>query len=713
MRYTVNVLFLAAFLLAAAAGADEGAANPPSSVTLPLADYAALVDRIAEIERAASLPSEPTIAEIAAQSTAVGITGTSAWMTTTFRVELRGTPTAPVSLSFAGLAERVAVEPRRDATLHRRDGAVVLVAPQPGSYAVTVESVEALSEADGTSSLRLPATAAPVATVAVELAAELESSVEAAAVISDEVTGSRRRLRLAPEQGKAPVLVLRRRVVGAEEERLLARAAVVTVVEPGADRLRRHEIVAYEVQRGELGTFELTLPPGLEVGSAASDEGDVTPLVDAGRLRVERRERLTGAGHLAVSFRPLAISGDPSLPLAAVVPRITAGERFLVSVPSVAAEVRPLPEAAWRRADLSDLPAALTEAVTALRPNAVWRLADAGAETSLRVAPLPAAERVGGVVWERWTSTLLSVDGSLVHRDRLIVREAGGSLVIGLPPSAVLWSAQVDGLAVRPIERGGEVLIPLAFKSAGKTVVELVAVEERSVETGRSRIRVTAPRLALPVVDHEWLLLLPEAHRYRFATGDLMPVPKRREESYPGISIGAYQSAAGSAGDIFGRVIAENGLSLPGVIVTLQYPKRKVISDVDGRFSFRNLAPGRYTLRASLEGFSTYEHPDVRVVARRVTSLEITMPLSEVYEQIAVTSETAFFGTTEADKLRREMAEREQQERFDDALETFDFGLEVGVKPLAVDIPESGKVLILSGVLPPAEVAVELAVRAR
>jgi hypothetical protein len=40
-------------------------------------------------------------------------------------------------------------------------------------------------------------------------------------------------------------------------------------------------------------------------------------------------------------------------------------------------------------------------------------------------------------------------------------------------------------------------------------------------------------------------------------------------------------------------------------------------------------------------------------------------------------------------------------------------GLVGGVKPLNVAIPESGKVLLLTGVLPPADVGVELEVRAQ
>ncbi|HBL28259.1 MAG TPA: hypothetical protein DD490_15600, partial [Acidobacteria bacterium] len=73
------------------------------------------------------------------------------------------------------------------------------------------------------------------------------------------------------------------------------------------------------------------------------------------------------------------------LPLAAVQPEPEVRSRYLAISSAVAADVRPIPEASWSRVDLSDLPAALSEALTALDLAAAWRLAGDGAGARLAV----------------------------------------------------------------------------------------------------------------------------------------------------------------------------------------------------------------------------------------------------------------------------------------------------------------------------------------
>src|SRR5688572_3473727 len=56
-----------------------------------------------------------------------------------------------------------------------------------------------------------------------------------------------------------------------------------------------------------------------------------------------------------------------------------------------------------------------------------------------------------------------------------------------------------------------------------------------------------------------------------------------------------------------------DGLALPGAAIELADPLGGVIaserSDGAGRFTFGRVAPGRYTLRASLSGFESVVHP--------------------------------------------------------------------------------------------------------
>ena len=63
-------------------------------------------------------------------------------------------------------------------------------------------------------------------------------------------------------------------------------------------------------------------------------------------------------------------------------------------------------------------------------------------------------------------------------------------------------------------------------------------------------------------------------------------------------------SAQADRGRITGVNTDTGGAVLPGVTVTLAGPEqRSVVTNDRGAFVFDNLAPGRYTLRATLPGF--------------------------------------------------------------------------------------------------------------
>ena len=63
-------------------------------------------------------------------------------------------------------------------------------------------------------------------------------------------------------------------------------------------------------------------------------------------------------------------------------------------------------------------------------------------------------------------------------------------------------------------------------------------------------------------------------------------------------------SAQADRGRITGVITDTGGAVLPGVTVTLAGPEqRSVVTNDRGEFTFDNLAPGRYTLRATLPGF--------------------------------------------------------------------------------------------------------------
>ncbi|MCP3960208.1 MAG: carboxypeptidase regulatory-like domain-containing protein [bacterium] len=730
-RTLVPVLFAALALFWAPAAMANGATD--GTVTLPLNDYLDLVERIERAAEADGEEPETPIAALTAQATRATVTGDVADLHTTYRVELRGRPTSPVVLPVTGLPESFSVEPSTGTALHRAKKNVVLVAPLPGSYTVTIRSRVALDLDGGVSRLLFAKFSAPVSSLDLDLPEDLSWTCADAVLVEESTSVARRQLRLAPKPDSAPAFTLKRRVTGAAEEQARARAVVVTVARVAERGVERRDVVLYEVERGELGRFEVDVPAPLEVAHTETDEGTALPLLEGGRLVVEREHRLSGLGHLAIELQSRSPDAQGEVPLPLILPRVPVRSRYLVLASDRAADVEPLPRDGWSRVDIEDLPGSIGDEIAALGPNAVWRLTDDAGEPRLRTTLFSEVEQLAGVVRKRSTTTLLTMDGSLVHREELTLEHPGAALELSLPTGATLWSVRIDGQAVRPVERstverGAALAIPLLYKAEGSTEVELVAVEQRTLTRGASRLPIELTRVDLPVLEHQWRILLPEQHRYRLAASDLRraPVSELTHRATPVASVidSIGESRAGGsrvknfgAGDsgIVVKVADESGSALPGVTVTAETPGRRamvLLTDSQGRVRFVGLAGGAYEITAELEGFTTLVQKS-RVAPGLTTHVALSMQIAAIAEEIIVTSTVQTLGATSFTTTTYQ-TELEQQQMKDAArqeLVALGQGLVGGVKPLAVDIPESGKLLLLAGALPPPSVSAELEVK--
>jgi Carboxypeptidase regulatory-like domain len=93
-------------------------------------------------------------------------------------------------------------------------------------------------------------------------------------------------------------------------------------------------------------------------------------------------------------------------------------------------------------------------------------------------------------------------------------------------------------------------------------------------------------------------------------------------------------------GDLYGKVVDQQGQPLPGVTVTVTGVSSPQVqtTDQDGQFRFLGLYPGAYQLKAELEGFSTLEYPNITVRLGGKANLEVTLS-SSVKDVITVTGE--------------------------------------------------------------------------
>jgi|HubBroStandDraft_3_1064219.scaffolds.fasta_scaffold03744_2 hypothetical protein len=99
------------------------------------------------------------------------------------------------------------------------------------------------------------------------------------------------------------------------------------------------------------------------------------------------------------------------------------------------------------------------------------------------------------------------------------------------------------------------------------------------------------------------------------------------------LAAAARLAAQTETGDLYGKVADDKGQPLPGVTITVTGTgaPRVEVSAADGQFHFLGLYPGKYALKAELEGFAALGKEDIEVRLAGKVNLLLTMnpPLTE------------------------------------------------------------------------------------
>ena len=140
--------------------------------------------------------------------------------------------------------------------------------------------------------------------------------------------------------------------------------------------------------------------------------------------------------------------------------------------------------------------------------------------------------------------------------------------------------------------------------------------------------------------------------------------------------------AGGLSGQIRGRVKDTNGQVLPGVTidVTAGGARRTVTSNDDGTFVLSSVPSGPVTLSAQLNGFTGQRQSFV--FDQETRHADVTMPVGQVTENIAVTGEAA----------------KSYAQKSIDSLKVLEPSVNVvnlqrrasGVLPVRIDVPRAG-----------------------
>ncbi|MPY89575.1 MAG: hypothetical protein GEU99_16820 [Luteitalea sp.] len=103
-------------------------------------------------------------------------------------------------------------------------------------------------------------------------------------------------------------------------------------------------------------------------------------------------------------------------------------------------------------------------------------------------------------------------------------------------------------------------------------------------------------------------------------------------------------------GRVTGVVADSSGAVLPGVTVTAQSPAslqpHATVSDEDGTYRLIALPPGVYEVTFELAGFQTLKHEGVRVVINTTLTLNASLGVASLAEDVTVSAESPVVDTT-------------------------------------------------------------------
>src|SRR5215831_2516185 len=107
----------------------------------------------------------------------------------------------------------------------------------------------------------------------------------------------------------------------------------------------------------------------------------------------------------------------------------------------------------------------------------------------------------------------------------------------------------------------------------------------------------------------------------------------------------------GFQGGLRGSVKDAGGV-IPGVEVTLTNEqtniKRSVVTNESGEYSFANVDPGTYAVKATLQGYKTVDRTGIRIGTQQFFTLDLTMEVGAITENVTVTGQAPLIETSNA-----------------------------------------------------------------
>lgn len=582
----------------------------------------------------------------------------------------------------------------------------------PGPFAVSLGVAAPLAIEAGRASFTLPVPLATSAILNLELPGNHANvRVEPGMVTSRTTTNGQTTIEASLEPGKPARIWWTTREIAApvaqREVRFLS--DVKQVVSVGDSQLRVTALCDLTVIQGEADEFKMSLPRGFELTAATGntlESHDVTG--NTLTLRVHDPAKRNHQFLIAIERTNRETKVEAPLLEFDGAQRET-GEVLVEGVGSM--EMKATESGGLRRMDVKEA-GAITRSLSHFPIQAAFRYnrrATDAPKLQLEWQQFADADVLSAVAERATVTTLANVEGRALTEVTLRVRNhAQPFLKVELPAGAQLFTAEVEGQTVKPLQASDGSRVPLlraGLDSSKPYSVSFVYLSSGSRFAKSGSYDMGLPRLDIPVNLLTWEVLLPDRLEVKQFGGnafaaELFPVAVTNGLLLDGIDDREYDANAWSrsdlstleGGQIGGVVVDPNGAIIPGAQVTVNNTQTgasmTTTSDGDGQWIVSGMQPGPVRVVISLGGFKSVQH-DLELQSSRPARMATTLQPGAVMETVTVTSSGSSDDTL---RINEQVRTKQLAQLTAPSKNVFNLQRRVaGILPVRIDVPRSGK----------------------
>lgn len=688
----------------------------PGTVTLSLAEYNRLVDLAAHRPKQAEAAPLPFVLSKAVFKIRIENDAVVGALDIEGEVLNKGPVSVPLvgGLTILDAEQQQGSLPLTLPLIH--DGSThATVINGPGHFSVSLKVATALSVEAGRASFTLPVPRAGSSLLSLDMpGSHANVRIEPGLIIRRATSDTHTMVEAALDPGKpAKVWWTTREVeapVAQREVRFLS--DVKELLSVGDSQLRIAALCDVAVVQGEPDEFHVPLPAGFdvtEVTGSTLDSGETR----SGDLVLKVREPARRTHQFLIALERANRETKLDAPLLSLAgSQRETGEVLVEGIGTM--EMTAKEDDGLRRIDVREA-GAVARSLARFPLQAAFRYHRNPGEMpklSLEWTQFPDSSVLSAVAEQATITSLTNIEGKSLTEVTLRVRNHAQPFVkVELPQGATIFSAEVEGQTVKPVQGPDGNRVPLlrpGLALSGPYTVSFVYLTLGARFAKGGAYELGLPKLDIPISLMNWEVYLPDRLEVKQFGGNALAEvtlpPRARdliasEDDYDERTLDAWTStgvdiAKLGAGQIGGIVVDPSGGVIAGANITVTNKAtgstQAAKTDSEGHWVMSSEQAGPVEVRVQSSGFKD-SLQELNYDPGRAARMGTTLQVGSVSETVTVTSNAASL-QKEADRIESQARKDQQAQLNAPSQNVTNLQKRVsGILPVRVDVPRGGK----------------------